>query len=118
MANRIVNDGPAISNRLCVVPASTPAKTFVNVGGKRGLTKDKSRIGDSGLSYAVVGTADVVAQDAVAIAFADGAPVYADSSGAFTATSAGNTLIGYADRAKTSTSAPLYVVLVPGAITA
>ena len=120
MANHIVNDGPAINNRLTVVPAGTLADTFVQVGGKRGLTKDTALIGANGLSYAVVGTADVIRVDTVAFAFADGAPVYATSAtpAAFTNVATGNTCVGYADRAKDASAATLFVVLVPGALTA
>ena len=118
MANHIVNDGPSISNRLAVVPAGTLADTFVQVGGKRGLTKDTALLGANGLSYAVVGTADVIRVDTVAFAFADGAAVYATPTGAFTNVATGNTCVGYADRAKDASAATLFVVLVPGVLTA
>lgn len=118
MANYISIDGPAYANILCPVPASTPAKTFINLGGIRGLTKDASVVGANGLSYATVGTVDVIGQDAVPFAFAVGAVVYITSGGAFTSVATGNTAIGVATRVTTGASAPAFVALTPGALTA
>ena len=118
MANHIVNDGPAIFNRLTVVPAGTLADTFVQVGGTRGRTKDTALLGANGNYYAMVGTADAIRVDAVPFAFADGAAVYATTAGAFTNVATGNTCVGYADRAKDASAATLFVVLVPGVLTA
>ena len=119
MALNTVMSGAAGTQQTTVVPAGTLAGTFVIVGGKRGLTANTARLGQNGLSYATVGTGDTIRVDNIAIAFNDGDPVYVTAAtGVFSGTATGNVLVGYAYRAKSVASAPLFVVLVPGAITA
>lgn len=115
MAAHIVTAGPAYTRTATVVPASTAADTFIIEGDKRGLTLNTAYVGEDGNSYAVVGTADVIRVDANAEAYTDGQKVYVESNGTFTGTATGNTIVGYAHRAKPSaTAGPLFVQLVPG----
>lgn len=116
MANKIVNKGDAQFAYLIPVTAATPAKTFVQIGKVRGLTRDNARVGKDGLSYAVVGTADLIAQTANTSTWAVGDPVYVTAGGVLSQTSAGNTLVGIATRAATGTSATVYVQLIPSAV--
>lgn len=115
MGAHIVIQGPAYTRQATVVPANTAADTFIIEGEKRGLTLNSAYVGDNGLSYAVVGTADVIRVENVAEAFTDGERVYVEAGGVFTATATGNTAVGYAFRAKPSaTAGDLFVQLVPG----
>jgi predicted RecA/RadA family phage recombinase len=116
MANKIVNKGDAQFAFLVPVTASTPAKTFVQVGKVRGLTRDNSRVGKDGLSYAVVGTNDLIAQTANSSTWAAGDPVYVTAGGVLTQTLTSNTLVGIATRAATGTSATVFVQLIPSAV--
>lgn len=114
MAQKIVKDsGLSIFVKEVAVPAGTHTNDFVNVGGKRGLAGFEPRTGQDGLFYVTVDTAALVRFDGVAIAFADGAPVYWTGT-AITGTASTNTLIGYADRVKGAAAGPLHVQLVPG----
>lgn len=119
MANMIVKDsGLAIFVKETQVPANTKVNTLVLVGGKRGLAGFDALLGEDGKWYTTVDTAAHIKVEGVAVAFTDGAPVYATPAGAITATASGNTLIGYADREKSAAAGPLHLQLVPGATTA
>lgn len=115
MARHIVTDGPAWTRTATVVPANTLADTFIINGNKIGLTLDNAYVGADGLSYCVVGTADVIRVDANTEIYTDGQKVYVTSGGVFTGTATSNTKVGYAHRAKPSAVAgALFVQLVPG----
>lgn len=116
MANKIVNKGDAQYAFLVLVPASTPAKTFVQVGKIRGLTRDNARVGKDGLSYAVVGGADLIAQTANISTWAAGDAVFVTGAGVLTQTATANTLVGIAIRPATGTSATVFVQLIPSAV--
>lgn len=115
MAAKVVIAGPATTRTAVVVPAATVAGTFINTGVKRGLTIENAYVGPDGLSYAVVGTADLIRVDANAEAYTDGQRIYVTAGGVFTGTATSNQIVGYANRAKPSAAAgPLFVQLVPG----
>lgn len=119
MANKIVKDSHlSIFVKEVPVPEGTKSNDFVNVGGKRGLAGFDAKQGENNSWYTTVDTAAQIRFEGVAIAFADGAPVYITPGGAPTATASGNTLIGYADRAKGAAAGNLHVQLVPGATAA
>jgi hypothetical protein len=79
MAAHVVIAGPAFTRTAAVVPANTLADTFVIDGLKRGLTLENAYVGANGLSYAVVGTEDVIRVDSNLEAFTDGQKVYVKS---------------------------------------
>lgn len=115
MSAHTVINAPAFTRVAATVPANTPADTWIVDGQKRGLTRDKAYLGQNGLSYAVLGTADVIRVDANAEAYTDGQKIYVTGAGVFTGTATSNTFVGYAHRAKPSaTAGPLFVQLVAG----
>jgi hypothetical protein len=124
MANKVVIDSmmPIGAKAVQVAPSGTdPAalphiNDFIRVGGKAGLIGYEPRKGEDGAWYSTVDVWAVIRLDNVTGAFADGAPVYVTSGGAFTATASGNFCIGYADGAKTTSGAGiLRVQLIPSA---
>jgi hypothetical protein len=124
MANKVVIDSmmPIGAKQVQVASAGTAVdavpKTndFIRVGGKAGLISSAPRQGEDGAWYSTVDVWAVIRLDNVTGAFADGAPVYVTSGGAFNGTASGNFCIGYADGAKTTTGAgPLRVQLIPSA---
>ena len=116
MANKIVNKGDAQFAFLTPVPVNTLAKSWVTVGKIRGLTRDGSRVGKDGLSYAVVGTNDLIAQTLNSSTWATGDPVYVTGAGVLTQTATANTLVGIATRPASGTSATVFVQLIPSAV--
>lgn len=117
MANKIVKDsGLPIFVKQITVPQATVANQLVSLGAVAGLANDAARLGDDSLYYVNVDTAALIRVDAVAVAFTDKQPVWLTSGGAIAnATASGSRIIGYADRPKNGTSAPLWVQLVPSA---
>lgn len=116
MANKIVKDSALpIFVKHVEVPENTPINTLVVQGAKHGLVGDTPRKGEDGKFYCSVDTAALVRIDGVALAFTNGAPVYATPTAQVSATATGNSLIGYADRPKGATSGPLQLQLVPTA---
>lgn len=120
MALNVVIEGDPKNKLTAPVPSATVAGTFVNVGGGiRGIAINTPRVGTDTLYYSTVDTSCVFVVPANAVAFTAGSPVYVASDNVtFNATASGNTLIGIAWRAKTSTSGPLHIKLIPGAVTA
>lgn len=117
MANKIVKDsGLAIFvKHVQVANGDVAINTLVREGAKHGLVGDKPRKGEDDNWYASVDTAALVRVSGVAIAFANGDPVYMTPGGAISATATSNFLIGYADRPKGAPSGDLWVQLVPTA---
>lgn len=117
MANRIVKDsGLPIFVKEIAVASTVVANQLIGLGSVVGLANDAARLAEDGNYYVNVDTAALVRIDAVAVAFTKGAPVYATSAFAIAASSAsGSRLIGYADRAKSGSSGPLWLQLVPSA---
>jgi hypothetical protein len=114
VSNHVVVAGPAWTRTVAPVPSNTLVDTFAVVGQKRGLVLDTPYVGSDGLTYAVLGTADLIRVDANTEAYTDGQKVYVTSGGVFTGTSTSNTFVGYANRAKGAVSGPLFVQLVAG----
>lgn len=124
MATRIVKDsldGMAIQTVLVGDSSKTYDQmaalvdTLVIVGNKHGLVGDVPRQGEDGNWYATVDSRALVRLPAVAGAWVDGASVYGKASDGSVQAAAGTgiSLIGYVDKAKTSTAAgDLWVQLV------
>lgn len=116
MANKIVKDSLlAIFVKEIQVANTVQPNDLVAVGAVVGLAGDTPRKGEDGNYYTTVDTAALVRIDNVAIAFTDKAPVYITPGGAISGTATSNTLIGYADRPKSSASGPLQLQLIPKA---
>lgn len=122
MANKIVKDsGLAIFVKEVQVAAAGTAATdvpkindlFTGAGAKVGIIGDTPRKGEDGAFYATVDTAALVRIDGVTVALTDGQAVFITPGKAISTTASGNTLVGYADRPKTSASGPAFVQLVP-----
>lgn len=117
MASKIAKDsGLNIFVKEIPCASSVHTNDWVVSGAKRGLAGIDARLGEDGNYYTTVDTAALIRSDANTIAFTDGGPVYVTSGGAFNGTASANTLIGYADRAKTTTSGPLFIQLVPASV--
>lgn len=128
MANKVVKEsGLAIFVKDVQVAPSTKATTdadfpksndLIAVGAVAGLVGQRPRKGEDGAFYATVDTAALVRVSGVSGKYDDKAPVYFKASDKSLASAAGTglSLIGYADRAKTTTAAgDLWVQLVPRA---
>ncbi len=128
MANKVVKEsGLAIFVKdVQVAPAGADPKSssfpasndLVSVGAVAGLVGQRPRQGEDTAFYATVDTAALIRVSGVAGKFDDKAPVYFKASDKSVGSSAGAGLsvIGYADRPKTSTEAgDLWVQLVPRA---
>lgn len=89
-------------------------KDLVVVGYKAGLINDTPRKGEDGAYYSQVDVFAQIRLGGITGTFTDGQPVYVTSGGAVSGTAAGNTFIGYADRAKANSAAGnLWVQLTP-----
>lgn len=117
MANRIVKDSALpIFVKEIDVPEGTLINALVRKGAKVGLCGDTPRLGEDGKFYTTVDTAALVRLESVANAFTDGQTVFMNATtGAVTNSATGSFAIGYADRAKSSGAADLWVQLVPTA---
>ena len=120
MANKIVRDSHLpIFVKSVDVPEATLVNALIGKGSIVGLANDKPRKGEDGLFYVMLDTAAEIRVDAVTGVWAIGAPVYMTSGFApATGSASGSRLIGYATRAKTNASAPLWIQLVPSAAVA
>lgn len=126
MANKVVKESglPIFVKDVQVLATGGDVTTLakpndlVIVGAVAGLVGQTPRKGEDGAYYATVDTAALVRISGVAVVLTDKQPVYlkASDKSIGTATGAGISCIGYADRPKPSaTAGDAWVQLIPAA---